>query len=142
MSAMPLDDEQGPERRLPPGTTRAFVASTATELAGEFASGGTRLALGVALSAAAGAAVWFLGDGTGHWWPWLGLLVLAAGAFVARTRWRLARYRVALVVAVVGAGANLALGATTLPAVVVAAVAAAIAIAAVCWSLTEALLTS
>jgi len=92
MSAMPLDDEQGPERRLPPGTTRAFVASTATELAGEFASGGTRLALGVALSAAAGAAVWFLGDGTGHWWPWLGLLVLAAGAFVARTRWRLARY--------------------------------------------------
>lgn len=141
MGAM-QDDERDAGRDESRGATRSFAADVAVGVASDLASGSVRLLFGLGVAVVGGAAVFGLGSSTERWWPWMGLLVLAAGAFVARRWWPLGRYRVAMVVAVLGAGANLALGATSLPAVAVAVVAALIAIAALAWSLTEAVLTS
>ena len=86
--------------------------------------------------------MWFLGDLSGHWWPWAGLLVLASGALLARRRWRYLRYAIALAAGLAGAAGNLVLGATTPLALGIAAATAATAVVALLWSVTEAFLTS
>lgn len=137
-----MDDHEKAGGTPRPSSVSSALEDVAGEVANVAASGSLRLAWGAAVIVASGAAVWFLGESTGQWWPWVGLAVLASGAFAARLRWPFLRYAIAASAGLGGAAGNLLLGATTPLALGVAAVAALVAVTALLWSFTEALLTT
>ncbi len=137
-----MNDQRPTSASADEAPTPSLLAEVAVDLTTQAASAGARLCLGLASVVAAGGVVWFLGDRSGHWWPWAGLLVLASGALLARLRWRSLRYVVALAAGLAGAAGNLLLGTTTPTALGVAAAAALVAVTALLWSVTEAFLTS